>query len=226
MLNVSVAEKQTVSKGDLLGYSGYSISSKFEHIHFEIRVGGYSTEYCCNPWKYLPNHENDYSQFLADVEMSVDPNNQACEATVSVSVPPDQLTFNRIELHFNGEAIRNFDMCEDNLDHSYKELDNPLLDRNIQISPQKFSSASYGNGDWASYEFQFLDLPLTSGSCNGFSVKVLDVFGQVHTQRVLPTPTTTPTTTRLDRVWPLSGSDTVDLGQTIPYGPRITSSLV
>ena len=220
MLNVSVAEKQTVSKGDLLGYSGHSTGSGFQHLHFEIRVGGYSSKYCCNPWKYLPNRDNDYSQFLADVEMSVDPNGQACEATVSVSVPPDQLTFNRIELHFNAEAIRNFDMCEDNLDHSFEDLDNPRLDGNIQISPEKFLSVSYLNGDWASYEFQFLDLPLTSGSCEDFSVKMFDVFGNNHTQTVRPT------TTRLDRVWPLSGSDAVDSGQTIPYGPRITSSLV
>ena len=220
MLNVSVAEEQSVRIGDLIGFSGYSLGSGFEHLHFEIRAGGSDERYGCNPWKYLPNHNNNYSLFLADVNMSVHLNGSACEATVSVSVPPDQLTFNRVELYFDNDKIRDFDMCEDNLAHTFEQMDNPLLDGNIRISPKKFTSESYLNQDWASYEFQFLDLPLTSGSCEAFSVKVFDVFGNSHTQ------TFRPTTTRFDRVWPLSGDDTVDLGQATPYGPRVKSNLV
>ena len=220
MLNVSVTANQSVSKGDILGYSGRATDSKFEHIHFEIRVGGYTLKYCCNPWKYLPNSDNDYSLFLADVEMSTEQNGlQACNATVNVSVPPDQLTFNCVELHFNDELIRKFDMCEDNRNHSdVLVLDDPLVYGNILISPGNFTSVNYPLREWASYEFTFLDLHSISESCEGFSVKVFDVFGNAHTQTVRAN------TTRRDRVWPLSGNDSVDLGQTIPYGSRVMNS--
>ena len=177
MFNETVGVGDNVTKGDLIGYSYKSLVSGFEHLHFEIRAGGYFQRDCCNPWKYLPNMDNSYTTFEANVTLTPNYNSLPCEAVVNISVPPDQLTFNRIELHVNGgDVIRVFDMCEDNLEHSSNasELDLPLLEGNIYISPNRFNSQSYGKGEPATYGFEFLDLPTPGGTV---VAKVYDVFG-------------------------------------------------
>ena len=44
---------------------------------------------------------------------------EAVTTVVNVSIPPDQLTMNRVELHIllsdGVESVRTFDFCEDNL---------------------------------------------------------------------------------------------------------------
>ena len=175
MFNETVAVDQVVSKGDLIGYSYKSFPSEFQHLHFEIRAGGLAQRHSCNPWKYLPNMDNSYSTFEANVTLTPNNNSLPCEAVVDISVPPDQLTFNRIELHVNGgDVIRVFDMCEDNLEHSFDELDLPLLEGNIYITPNRFNSQSYGKGEPLTYGFEFLDLPTPGGTV---VAKAYDVFG-------------------------------------------------
>ena len=175
MFNETVAVDQVVSKGDLIGYSYKSLDSGFELVHFEIRAGGIYQRHCCNPWKYLPNINNSYSTFEANLTLTPNYNSLPCEAVVNISVPPDQLTFNRIELHVNGgDVIRVFDMCEDNLEHSSDDLGLPLLEGNIYISPMQFSSRSYENGEPLTYGFEFLDLPTPGGTV---IAKAYDVFG-------------------------------------------------
>ena len=175
--NVTVIRDQQVSTGDIIGYSSHS-NSGWEHLHFEIREGGLNMHYCCNPWKYLPNQNNDYSAFTADVQLTIYSNDQACTATVHVAVPPDQLTFNRIELHISdidGQTIqiRNYDMCTANLEHSYADMDDPLFEGNIYISAERFTSRSYSKGQNAVYSFDFLYLPRDG---RRVTARVFDVF--------------------------------------------------
>ena len=143
----------------------------------------------CNPWKYLPNDANDYSSFEAALNIAPNYNDIDCEAVVNVTVPPDQLTFVRVELHIVDSSdtpveVRLFDMCGANSNHSLEDLDrweyqdDPRNSSSyvIRISPMRFSSRSYGRNESAGYGFEFIDLPSLSG--NGkVMAKVFDVFG-------------------------------------------------
>ena len=188
--NWVVQAGQVVKKGQLLGHTGASASG-FEHLHFEIRVGSYLSKDACNPWKYLPDASNPNSLFRATVELTANYHNIPCEAVVNVSVAADQLTVNRIELHItNGDTTtqREYDFCEDNKDHTHSELDNPLFESNLYVSPKHFNSKSYERGEDAAYGFEFRQLPSTTSGANTVTAKVYDVYGNVIT-----TPTKTYT---------------------------------
>ena len=180
IVNSTVTEGQNVTKGQIVAYSYRSVSL-FEHLHFEVRVGGLFQRHCCNPWKYLPNVNNSYSSFEANIQLFPNYNNVNCEAVVNVSIPPDQLTMNRVELHIllsdGVESVRTFDFCEDNLDHSFDDLDNPLFEQNLYVSPGRFSSISYERGENATYGFHFLNLNATQSDTATLQAVAYDVFG-------------------------------------------------
>ena len=184
---ISLAVDQEVQKGDVIAYS-YMSESSFEHIHFEVRAGSVYSRDACNPWKYLPNNANDYSSFEATLNLIPNYHDTDCEAVVNVSVPPDQLTFTRIELHTidNNEQpqeVRFYDMCGANSNHSYDEMDDWEYQDDpsdsssyiIRISPERFNSQSFGNDESAQYGFEFIDLPPLSGS-GKVMAKIFDVF--------------------------------------------------
>lgn len=181
-MNATVAEDEQVVKGQVVAYSFRSDTptSQFEHLHFEVRAGGLFQANCCNPWKYLPNVNNSYTYFDADINLQPNYNNVNCEAVVNVSVPPNQLTMNRIELHIINsgmDSVRVFDFCEDNLDHTLLELDDPLFEENLYISPGLFSSRSYERGENATYGFHFLNLTETASGVGTLRAVAYDVFG-------------------------------------------------
>ena len=182
-MNATVTEGEEVVKGQVVAYSFRSDTafSQFEHLHFEVRVGGLFQANCCNPWKYLPNINNNYISFAADIQLYPNYNDLNCEAVVNVSIPADQLTMNRIELHITNaevDSVRTFDFCEDNLDHTFADLDNPLFEGNLYISPGRFTSRSFERGENATYGFHFLSLPETQSGGNAILQAIAyDVFG-------------------------------------------------
>ena len=171
----SVSANQNVHKGQLIGRSGAS-SSGFPHLHFEIRVGRRYEKFSCNPWKYLPNPNNDYFAFTANFSLT---SPRSCKAIVNISVPPNQLTFDRLELHVDygsGDHMYVYDMCYANMIYH----DNNVMDRvkfgdNLRISPRRFNSQSYGKNEWAAYGFEFFNLP--EASPGTMYAKAYDVFG-------------------------------------------------
>ena len=184
---ITLTNGQSIQKGDLIAYS-YGTSS-LAHIHFEIRVGGLYLKNCCNPWKYMPNSANSYSSLNSTLSLTPNYNSTNCEAVVNVSVPPDQLTFARVELHITDtsdqpQEVRFYDMCGANLNHTFAEMDDWEYQDDpsdsssyvIRISPVKFNSQSYGKNEWASYGFEFINLPALTGS-GKVMAKVFDVFG-------------------------------------------------
>ena len=249
-----------VEKGDLIAY-GYR-ESNFVNIHFEVRDGGTISKYSSNPWKYMPNSANDYTSFdTASVSLKTNYNNVECQAVVNVSVPPNLLTFNRVELHNldssdTPQKVRFYDMCGINTnrttsqinDQNYREDPNDASSYLIRISPKPF----FYNPDTnlpasAEYGFEFVDLPSLAGG-GRVMAKIFDVFGNstptdyfdytcsegtttapttTTTSSTTATSSTTPTEesscsgcTRNDRIWPISGTTTVDLPQSVPYGSR------
>ena len=238
---ITLSVGQEVQKGDLITYS-YETST-LEHIHFEIRVGGSAQRHCCNPWKYLPNDANDYTSFNAFVYLTPNYKGINCEAVVNVSVPPDQLTFNRIELHIVDvndvpQPVQFFDMCGANSNHSFDHLDQweykddpeDNSSYTIRISPMKFNRLSYGRHEPAQYGFEFIDLPVLTGG--KVMAKVIDVFDNSRETTYMAYTCTNPTVpstgnlgnTRNDRVWPIGGTTNVSLGQSSPFGPQVLSS--
>ena len=250
---------QAVKKGDLIAYS---YGTSFPHIHFEVRDGGTVSKYSSNPWKYMPNSANDYTSFdTASVSLTTNYNNVECQAVVNVSVPPNLLTFNRVELHNldssdTPQKVRFYDMCGINTnrttsqinDQNYREDPNDASSYLIRISPKPF----FYNPDTnipasAEYGFDFVDLPSLAGGGRVMAV-IFDVFGNSKSTdyfdytcsegtTTAPTTTTTSSTTatssttpteesscsgctRNDRIWPISGTTTVDLPQSVPYGSR------
>ena len=243
---ISLTNGESVTKGQQIAYSNRTTS--LEHIHFEIRVGSFNKEHACNPWKYLPNSDNDYSSFDdAGLILTPNYNNIDCQAVVNVSVPPSLLTFNRVELHIvdssdTPQEVRFYDFCGINTNHSQGEVDNSNYQDNfddpssyvIRISPKYFNSQSFGNNQNNGWGFEFVDLPLLSGG-GKVMAKIFDVFGNPKSTDYAnytcsggdtTAATTTSTTscsgcTRDNRIWPISGSSTVDLPQSIPYGSRV-----
>ena len=182
IINATVTEGQTVTKGQVVAYS-FRSDSQFEHLHFEVRAVGLFSANACNPWKYLPNINNNYTSFIANIELHPNFNDLNCEAVVNVSVPAYQLTMNRIELHVataGVDSVRVFDFCEDNLnltDSTIVELDNPLFESELYISPGLFNSRSFEREENATYGFHFLNLPETSTGASTLYAMAFDVFG-------------------------------------------------
>jgi len=209
-INVNLAEGAQVMKGDLIGFT--TGTSTFDFIHFDIRFGEKSPSLYCNPWKYLPNSDNDYTSFDATVTLQPNYHGINCEAVVNVSVPPDQLTFNRIELHIidsndSPQEVQFYDMCGAVFNHSSEQLDNweynddpdASSSYTICISPGLVTSRSYDRNEPATYGFEFIDLPVLTGA--KVMAKVLDVFDNsqetaymVYTCTDSETPPTASTT--------------------------------
>ena len=100
---------------------------------------------------------------------------------VNVTVPHDQLTLNRIELHSDdGQTtdVRVYDMCAANLVHSIAVMDDSLFEENLYNSVAWFNSKSYGISEPDMYGFEFFNLPQTKAQNGGIVwARVLDVFG-------------------------------------------------
>ena len=183
---ITLTDGQSIKKGDLIAYSNETAS--LAHIHFEIRVGGLFRSHCCNPLQYMPNSANSYSSLISTLSLTPNYNGIDCEAVINVSVPPYQLTFARVELHITDtsdqpQEVRFYDMCGANSNHTFDELDDWEYQDDpsdsssyvIRISPVRFNSQSYGKNEWASYGFEFINLPALTGS-GKVMAKMFDVF--------------------------------------------------
>ena len=183
---ITLSNNQFVSKGDLIAYSNRTAT--LDHIHFEVRVESLFRNNSCNPWKYLPNSDNDYSSFEASLTLTPNYDGIECQAVVNVSVPPDQLTFNRVELHIldssdTPQKVRFYDFCGTNRNRTQDEVDNSnyLEDPDdessylIHISPMFFNSQSFSNNQNAAWGFEFVDLPSLPGG-GRVMAKIFDVF--------------------------------------------------
>ena len=77
----------------------------------------------------MPNGDNDYSSFEATLTLTPNYDGTECQAVVNVSVPPYQLTFNRVELHILDSSdilqkVRFYDFCGTNSNRTQEQVDN------------------------------------------------------------------------------------------------------
>ena len=178
-----------MTRGDIIAYS-YRPNKSSKYIHFEVRAGGTNSPYSTNPWKFMPNGDNDYSSFdTAGLSLTPNTNDIDCQAVVNVSVPPNLLTFNRVELHIvdssdTPQEVRFYDMHGTNSnrtttqigDPNYRDDPNDASSYLIRISPKTFTSSYYSQNKPAEYGFEFIDLPSLSGG-GKVMAKIFDVFG-------------------------------------------------
>ena len=231
-------------KGDHIGFT--TGTSTFDFMHFDISFGGREPSHYCNPWKYLPNSDNDYTSFDATVTLQPNYHGINCEAVVNVSVPPDQLTFNRIELHIidsndSPQEVQFYDMCGAVFNHSREQLDNweynddpdASSSYTIRISPGPVTSRSYERNEPATYGFEFIDLPVLTGA--KVMAKVFDIFDNsqetaymVYTCTDSETPPTvnTPSATNDSTTSPTNDSTTTPTNDstTTPTNDSTTSA--
>ena len=219
-------EGLSISKGQLIGRTGQT--NDFDHLHFEIRAGGLRQDSNCNPWKFLPCE--GCSSF--NVNLTVIPNEggEDCSVMVQVSVPPNQLTFNRVRLLATGGMInydKNFDLCShnkyytNNPTYSPSRLDNPfLIDYPLMIIPHFFNSQSFSKNQWSATDYNFKTLPVVPGDTGMVTAYVYDVFDN----EVLSSPVNYSCLTDPVSLSPSSSTETIY--STIVPSPSSTTGAV
>ena len=101
LTQTNVITGQSVSQGDVIGYSGTSDSvPPFPHLHFEIREGGFYQRHNVNPFLYLPYTDTVRHTVAFSAVETAPPvgDSVLVTATVVVTAPRDELDFNAITL--------------------------------------------------------------------------------------------------------------------------------
>jgi hypothetical protein len=134
-----------VTQGETVGTTGASVSG-FEHLHFEIRQGGYYQRNAINPFAYLPyDATNDYDYKVEISQVSVDPTSTDNPISVLLTVtgPRHELDLNRFTLFVDdNRRILDFNNLNRAQTNSNPEvLDNPYQN-NICIMPARFNTSS------------------------------------------------------------------------------------
>lgn len=200
-----VITEQVVSKGALIGSTGWS-ASRFEHVHFEIRdePGGYE-KYSVNPFGRMPHDAtDDYKIEIGQV--SLDPTDPTGPTTVLLMVtgPRQELDLNRFTVSVDGgERVLDFNdlnrtqtPAPNNTDPDV--LDNPYQD-DICIMPARFNTSSDVYRLDLAFHRLVGDLPYT------ITAQAADLFSHTVTatmfapSELLLTPAVVTATTPTDR---------------------------
>jgi murein DD-endopeptidase MepM/ murein hydrolase activator NlpD len=175
---VNVSENQIVTKGQVIGLSGASVSN-FAHLHFEIRDLGLYQSNNTNPWLFLPY--TDSISHNASIVDNVPLSDNFWNLTVSLSSLASELDANRVELSVLDDSNKTLethviDFIE--LNHqtiNITQLDNPLVG-DVVISPAKFNADS----DFALWNITFMDVYLPQ-SAHILRTRSFDVHGNAVT---------------------------------------------
>lgn len=168
MDSVVVDVGDLVTVGDLVGYSGESVS-EFDHMHFEMRDGCANQNCNRNPWGYLPYSDTAPAlPTLIGANLGVSQSSLLLEA----STLPSQLDLEGLEVTWGDPFDVSFDAINATTDPDFPEgLDHPLVDlgngASVCILPAKFNTSSTA----ASYRFALRGLPVAaSGGLAGSDV--------------------------------------------------------
>lgn len=156
MNQVLVAEGDLVTVGDLIGYSGESVSG-FDHIHFEFREGCLYQECNRNPWNYLPyTNTTPTPPTLIGAHL----NTNESLLLLGLSTPAEQLDLEGVDLIWGSEPIT----VAFNAINATTNRDNPhLLDHPTRPLPSGASACLFPdtyntNSSHATYRLLFQGL--------------------------------------------------------------------
>lgn len=144
---VSVGER--VRAGRVIGTSGSSAAG-IPHLHFEIRYGSLWQRSAIHPLAWLPHQDSGPPGLAIDTVDFTDPTSP--EVTVTVTNPPSELDFVRVEVALFAGAetepmsSQSYDIDEWNLAYTGDSDPNVNLDdpdfNDVTVTPEPFNSSS------------------------------------------------------------------------------------
>ncbi len=132
-----------VTQGEAVGTTGASTSG-FEHLHFEIRQGGYYQRNAINPFAHLPyDATNDYKVEISQVSVDPTSTDNPLSVLLTVTGPRHELDLNRFTLSVDDHRrmldFNNLNRAQTN--SNPEVLDSPYQD-DICIVPARFNTSS------------------------------------------------------------------------------------
>lgn len=169
MDSVIVDVGDLVTVGDLVGFSGESAESSFDHMHMEFRDGCTTQDCNRNPWGYLP---------YTDVA-PVDPvltgaglGGPQSALVLDAATLSNQLDFDGMEISWGASFSAGINAINATTDpNAPLEMDDPVVDigggARLCIFPAQYNALSPS----AAYRFLFIGLPAAAnGSVSGLDV--------------------------------------------------------
>ena len=181
MLTNTVKTGDTVNQGEEVGTTGTSASG-FEHLHFEIRRGGYYQRNAVNPFVYLPYTDDPFGHtaIISGVYVHTASVTPTVIARVVVTAPANELDFNRLALTVtDSEGQRDwrvadfhvFNIQKSTIEHP-EVLDNPYVD-DICIMPARFNTTTQ------EYRIDFVFYGLKGSNSITLTAEAADVHSHV-----------------------------------------------
>jgi hypothetical protein len=175
----NVITDQVVTQGITVGLTGGTIS--LEHLHFEIRRGGYYQRNAINPFVYLPYTNNlSPTAIISGVYVHTASVPPTVTARVVVTAPANELDFNRLaltvtdgprELDWRVADFHVFNIQKSTIERP-ELLDNPYVD-DICIMPASF------NKDDNEYRIDFVFYGLEGSDPITLTAEAADVHSNV-----------------------------------------------
>lgn len=149
MSGISVTTGQMVTQGMAVGTTGAS-TSEFEHLHFEIRRGGYYQRNAINPFVYLPYADTGGpTPMIGGVYVHTASVTPTVTGWAVVTTPANELDFDRLEVAVTDGAqecdrravdLHVFNTQKSTIEHP-EVLDDPYVGH-VCIMPAKFNKDS------------------------------------------------------------------------------------
>ena len=161
----AVSEGDLVTVGDLIGYSGESAVSEFEHIHLEFRDGCLYQDCNRNPWGYLPYTDTlPPAPTLAGANLSL----SGTLLLLQAETPSDQLDLDGLALTWGaGTARVSWNDINATTDRDFPQgLDHPLVHLGGTVDVCLLPALFRAGSPTAQYRMAFrgLDAAATTGS--------------------------------------------------------------
>jgi len=184
MLTNTVKTGDPVTQGITVGLT--SGTESLDHLHFEIRRGGYYQRNAINPFVYLPHTDTlSHTAIISGVYVHTASGTPTVTARVVVTAPANELDFNRLaltvtdgtrELDWRVADFHVFNIQKSTIEHP-ELLDNPYVD-DICIMPASF------NKDDNEYRIDFVFYGLRGSDSITLTAEAADVHSYVMSTTV------------------------------------------
>jgi hypothetical protein len=224
MLTNTVETGYLVTQGITVGLTGGTES--LDHLHFEIRRGGYYQRNAINPFVYLPYTDTlGHTAIISGVYVHTASMTPTVTARVVVTALANELDFNRLaltvtdgteELDWRAADLHVFNIQKSTIEHP-EVLDNPYVD-DICIMPAPFNKTS------GEYRIDFVFYGLEGDNSVTLTAEAADVHSNVRsttTSKMAGGVTISPTQV-ISSTWP---GTTITYTHILSNGSGITPTL-